>query len=71
MVAQRSQKDPKEYLPYLSELQKMEPFYQKYTIDTHLGRHAKALRNLSQAGEQYFDLCLEIMQGRFRGNIKF
>lgn len=48
LVAQKSQKDPKEYLPFLTELQQMETFYQRYSIDMYLGRYKKALFNLTQ-----------------------
>eukprot|EP00163_Fabomonas_tropica_P026819 TRINITY_DN5051_c0_g2_i1.p1 TRINITY_DN5051_c0_g2~~TRINITY_DN5051_c0_g2_i1.p1 ORF type:complete len:1270 (+),score=323.85 TRINITY_DN5051_c0_g2_i1:93-3902(+) len=58
LVAQISKMDPKEYLPFLRKLQQMEKYYQRYTIDTHLGRHASALANLSHAGEEYFDQCM-------------
>lgn len=46
MVAQQSQKDPKEYLPFLQQLQGMPKYVQRYTIDESLGRHEKALENL-------------------------
>eukprot|EP01132_Coremiostelium_polycephalum_P004274 gene4274-5347_t len=62
MVAQKSQKDPKEYMSFLSDLQKMEKFYQRYSIDKHLGRWELALENLSKAGEEYFEDCLKIMK---------
>ncbi|KAF9975119.1 hypothetical protein BGZ73_001334 [Actinomortierella ambigua] len=58
MVAQYSQKDPREYLPFLNELRALEKYYQRFRIDDHLKRHARALTNLSQAGEKYFDECL-------------
>ena len=47
MVAQHSQKDPRDYLPFLTALQKMNTYTQRYTIDDHLNRHVSALRNLS------------------------
>ncbi|KAK9712591.1 putative elongator complex protein 1 [Basidiobolus ranarum] len=62
MVAQQSQKDPREYLPFLTELQQLEQYYQRYRIDDHLGRHSKALMNLNLAGNQYFDDCLEYIK---------
>jgi elongator complex protein 1 len=46
MVAQHSQKDPKEYLPFLQQLQGLPKYVQRYTIDDFLGRHEKALENL-------------------------
>ncbi|ORY06286.1 IKI3-domain-containing protein [Basidiobolus meristosporus CBS 931.73] len=62
MVAQQSQKDPREYLPFLTELQQLEQYYQRYRIDDHLGRHQKALMNLNLAGNQYFEDCLEYVK---------
>lgn len=63
MVAKKSQKDPKEYLPFLTKLQKMEPAYMKYTIDTHLGRYESALKNLaSSESEQHFAECMQLIR---------
>ncbi|KAK4687641.1 elongator complex protein 1, partial [Tremellales sp. Uapishka_1] len=55
MVAQYSQKDPKEYLPFLRELRALDKFDQRFRIDDHLGRRASALRNLRQAGPERFE----------------
>ncbi|KAI9287321.1 IKI3 family-domain-containing protein [Umbelopsis sp. AD052] len=55
MVAQQSQKDPREYLPFLQELQSLEKFYQRFKIDDHLKRYRKAVHNLSKAGNDHFD----------------
>ncbi|KAI5809605.1 IKI3 family protein [Peziza echinospora] len=46
MVAQQSQKDPREYLPFLQGLEELEIVRRKFSIDDHLGRHAKALASL-------------------------
>ncbi|KAM3939198.1 elongator complex protein 1 [Leptodactylus fuscus] len=54
MVAEKSQKDPKEYLPFLNTLKKMETNYQRYTIDKHLKRYKKALKHLSKCGPEHF-----------------
>ncbi|TIB42928.1 hypothetical protein E3P86_00144 [Wallemia ichthyophaga] len=43
MVAQHSQRDPKEYLPFLRHLQGMGEAEQRFHIDDHLGRHVRAL----------------------------
>ena len=43
--------DPKEYLPFLNELQKLPLHYQRYKIDMHLQRYRKALANISLCGE--------------------
>ena len=48
LIAQQSQKDPREYLPYLQSLQEMELPRRKFTIDNDLGRKAKALRHLHE-----------------------
>ncbi|TIC74349.1 IKI3-domain-containing protein [Wallemia mellicola] len=49
MVAQHSQRDPKEYLPFLRELQGMETDVQRFHIDDHLRRYKKALANIYKA----------------------
>lgn len=46
LVAQQSQKDPREYLPYLQSIQELPPLRQRFKIDDDLGRHAKALHHL-------------------------
>ncbi|KAF9295803.1 hypothetical protein BGZ74_010603 [Mortierella antarctica] len=58
MVAQWSQKDPREYLPFLNELRTLEKYYQRFKIDDHLKKYQSALKNLSQAGEKYFADCV-------------
>lgn len=47
--------DPREYLPFLRALRALPPSLQRHQIDDHLGRHASALRNLAQAGDEHFD----------------
>ena len=39
--------DPKEYLPFLNNLRKMETNFQRYSIDKHLKRYSKAIQHLS------------------------
>uniref|UniRef100_A0A671FLZ7 Elongator acetyltransferase complex subunit 1 n=1 Tax=Rhinolophus ferrumequinum TaxID=59479 RepID=A0A671FLZ7_RHIFE len=51
MVAEKSQKDPKEYLPFLNTLKKMETNYQRFTIDKYLKRYEKAIGHLSKCGK--------------------
>ncbi|ORZ11311.1 IKI3 family-domain-containing protein [Lobosporangium transversale] len=58
MVAQWSQKDPREYLPFLNELRVLEKYHQRFKIDDHLKKYQSALQNLSQAGEKYFEDCI-------------
>ena len=52
LVAEKSQKDPKEYLPFLNELRKLPLHYQRYRIDRYLHRFDKALQHISRCGEQ-------------------
>ncbi|KAG0700203.1 pol II transcription elongation factor [Suillus ampliporus] len=61
MVAQHAQKDPREYLPFLRELRALPQYYQHFKIDDHLKRRAKALRNLSLAGPEYFQEALDYL----------
>ncbi|XP_025054852.1 elongator complex protein 1 isoform X1 [Alligator sinensis] len=62
MVAEKSQKDPKEYLPFLNALRKMETNYQRYTIDKHLKRYKKALYHLSKCGSKHFSEFLNLVK---------
>ncbi|XP_061644154.1 elongator complex protein 1 isoform X2 [Phyllopteryx taeniolatus] len=62
MVAEKSQKDPKEYLPFLNTLKSLEINYQRYTIDKHLKRYGKALIHLSKSGEEHFPEALQLVK---------
>uniref|UniRef100_A0A8C1IT94 Elongator complex protein 1 n=1 Tax=Cyprinus carpio TaxID=7962 RepID=A0A8C1IT94_CYPCA len=62
MVAEKSQKDPKEYLPFLNMLKTLEPNYQRYTIDKHLKRYRKAIHHLSKCGEEHFTELLNLVK---------
>lgn len=64
MVAEKSQKDPKEYLPFLNTLKKMEPNYQRFTIDKYLKRYEKALGHLSKCGPEHFAECLHFIKDK-------
>lgn len=46
LVAQQSQRDPREYLPFIQNLHQLPPLRREFTIDDHLGRHEKALGHL-------------------------
>ncbi|XP_065836923.1 elongator complex protein 1-like isoform X2 [Oscarella lobularis] len=61
MVAEKSQKDPKEYLPFLNQFRKMTN-YDKYRIDRHLKRYRKALEHISECGPERFSVCLELVK---------
>ena len=46
LVAQQSQKDPREYLPFMQNLQEMTDLRRRFAIDDYLSRHTKALGHL-------------------------
>ncbi len=50
LVAEKSQKDPKEYLPFLNELRKLPVDYQRYKIDVYLQRYGRALEHICKCG---------------------
>lgn len=52
LVANKSQKDPKEYIPMLNELNEMKDNYKKFSINKHLKRFDKAVRCLVECGEE-------------------
>lgn len=43
--------DPKEYLPFLNNLRKMEKNFQRFTIDKYLRRYSQAIKHLSLCGK--------------------
>lgn len=55
LVANKSQKDPKEYIPMLNELNAMEENYKKFTINKHLKRFDKAVKYLAKCGPPKYD----------------
>ncbi|EMR10308.1 hypothetical protein PNEG_01567 [Pneumocystis murina B123] len=58
LIAQNSQKDPKEYLPFLEDLQKQSISRRCFNIDNYLKRYEKALMHLIDIGDEVFDeLC--------------
>lgn len=46
LVAQQSQRDPREYLPFIQNLHQLPEVRRKFSIDDHLSRHSKALVHL-------------------------
>ncbi|KAI0909109.1 IKI3 family-domain-containing protein [Ustulina deusta] len=46
LVAQQSQRDPREYLPFIQNLHQLPKLRMKFAIDDHLNRHEKALSHL-------------------------
>ncbi|CAE6502632.1 unnamed protein product [Rhizoctonia solani] len=55
MIAQQSQKDPREYLPFLRELRALDTYYQRFRINEYLGKRELALANLKLAGATRFE----------------
>ncbi|MFM9458765.1 hypothetical protein, partial [Streptomyces europaeiscabiei] len=51
IVAVNSQRDPKEFLPYLQELERMPSLVMCYNIDLRLHRYEKAFRHIVSAGD--------------------
>lgn len=51
-IAQKSQKDPKEYLPFLQKLHVQTPLRRQFLIDDFLKHHSKALTWLHQLGQE-------------------
>ncbi|KAI2642090.1 elongator complex protein [Xylaria nigripes] len=46
LVAQQSQRDPREYLPFIQDLHQLPELRKKFRIDDHLNRYEKALNHL-------------------------
>ncbi|XP_020585406.1 elongator complex protein 1 [Phalaenopsis equestris] len=62
IVALNSQKDPKEFLPYLKELENSPPVVMRYSIDLRLRRYESALKHMFSAGEDHYEDCLNLMK---------
>ncbi|KAJ6440781.1 elongator complex protein 1 [Purpureocillium lavendulum] len=56
LVAQQSQRDPREYLPFIQNLHALPELRRKFEIDDHLARRSKALLHL-QALDVFDELC--------------
>ncbi|KAK1321359.1 Elongator complex protein 1 [Acorus calamus] len=64
IVALNSQKDPKEFLPFLRELEKLSPVIMQYTIDLRLRRYESALKHIASAGEAYEEDCRNLIKNK-------
>ncbi|KAA0192735.1 hypothetical protein HAZT_HAZT001903 [Hyalella azteca] len=62
MVFEKSQKDPKEFLPFLNNLKKMETNYMKYSINVYLKRYKEAFRSLRETGSLHLEECLALVK---------
>lgn len=45
----------------LNDLRKLEPTYQKFTIDKHLKKYESALKHLKDCGAEHYDECLKFV----------
>ncbi|XP_031270425.1 elongator complex protein 1-like isoform X1 [Pistacia vera] len=62
IVALNSQRDPKEFLPFLQELERMPALLMRYNIDLRLHKFENALKHLVSLGDAYYADCLDLMQ---------
>ncbi|EPS70132.1 hypothetical protein M569_04629, partial [Genlisea aurea] len=62
IVALCSQKDPKEFLPFLEELERMPVLLMRYNIDLKLRRYDSALRCIASAGDSHYGDFLALMK---------
>lgn len=62
LVATQTQKDPKEYVPYLQELKSLDPIYMKFKIHLDLKQFDKAVKKLAKGGAQYFDEAMVVVR---------
>ncbi|CAM8967076.1 unnamed protein product [Rhodiola kirilowii] len=62
IVALNSQRDPKEFLPYLEELQRMPEALMQYNIDLKLQRYEKALHHIVLAGDAHYSDFMNLMK---------
>lgn len=61
IVALNSQRDPKEFLPYLQELERMPRLIMHYNIDLRLHRFENALKHIVSAGDAYYSDCMNLL----------
>ncbi|KAL2896976.1 Elongator complex protein 1 [Bienertia sinuspersici] len=62
IVALNAQRDPKEFLPFLQELERLPTLLMQYRIDLHLKRYEKALKHIVCAGEAYHSDCMDLLK---------
>ncbi|KAI5725163.1 hypothetical protein M8J77_011952 [Diaphorina citri] len=62
-IAAKSQKDPKEYVPYLNGLRSLQPYQMKAEIDKQFGSYVSAVRHFaSSSDEAELEECLELIR---------
>ncbi|GAV76077.1 IKI3 domain-containing protein [Cephalotus follicularis] len=62
IVALNSQRDPKEFLPFLQELEHMPSLLMRYNIDLRLHRYENALKHIVSAGDAYYAECMNLIK---------
>jgi len=62
LIAQKSQKDPREYLPFLRGLNEIDTNLSRFTIDDYLKRYTKALEHLAKCCAKTFDDVLSYIK---------
>ncbi|KAK9283709.1 hypothetical protein L1049_011959 [Liquidambar formosana] len=62
IVALNSQRDPKEFLPFLQELEHKPILLMQYNIDLKLHRYENALKHIIAAGDAYYADCLSLLK---------
>ncbi|XP_072752046.1 putative elongator complex protein 1 [Anoplolepis gracilipes] len=62
-VASKSSKDPKEYIPFLNNLKKLNEHHMKYSIDMHLKRYESALEHISRDSTK-FEECFNLVHNQ-------
>ncbi|XP_076249707.1 elongator complex protein 1 [Calliopsis andreniformis] len=62
-IASKSQKDPKEYIPFLNDLKKLDENYMKYSIDLHLKRYENALEHIVKEPNR-FNECINLIRNQ-------
>ncbi|KAL6440916.1 hypothetical protein ACFW04_003370 [Cataglyphis niger] len=62
-VASKSSKDPKEYIPFLNNLKKLNEDYMKYSIDMHLKRYELALEHIAKDSTK-FEECFNLIHNQ-------
>ncbi|XP_065575394.1 elongator complex protein 1-like isoform X1 [Artemia franciscana] len=61
LVAENSQKDPKEFLPFLQDLERKDENDRRYTIDIFLCRYDRAVQALAKCGPSRFEQLKELV----------
>lgn len=62
MVATQTQKDPREFLPYLNSLKEMDPQYMRFKVQYDLKEYELALKEISVADPKYFKEALAMIK---------